>query len=96
MNQWLTLRNRGTGSNLVDVGRAAADASRTNGEATPALGSDAGVGGWEESLRRTHRRAVGEELGAAPTNRRTGNMGTLWCLPFKSAASGLAGRAVVA
>lgn len=94
MNQWLTLRNRGTGSNLVDVGRAAADASRTNGEATPALGSDAGVGGWEESLRRTHRRAVGEELGAAPTNRRTGNMGTLWCLPFqvRSQRSGGQGR----
>src|SRR5829696_6853610 len=35
VNQWLNLRNRGTGSNLVDVGRAAVRAERMHGEAIP-------------------------------------------------------------
>ena len=35
MNQWLNPLKRGTGSNLVDVGRAAVRAEPTDSEATP-------------------------------------------------------------
>ncbi len=81
MNQWLNLRNRGTGSNLADVGRDAVHAERTNGEATPGTAIDAGPGGREEGLRRTRGDAAGEELGTDPADRHTVNMGTLSRLP---------------
>ena len=82
VNQWLNLRNRGTGSNLVDVGRAAVHADRTNGEATFGTAIDAGSGGREESLRRTRGDAAGAELDTAPADRHTVNMGTLPCSPY--------------
>ena len=69
VNQWLNLRNRGSGSNLADVGRAAVRAERTNGEATSGTVIDAGPGGREESLRRTRGDAAGAELGTAPADR---------------------------
>ncbi len=43
-NQWLNLRNRGSGSNLADVGRAAVRAERTNGRRLPGTVIDAGPG----------------------------------------------------
>ena len=82
VNQWLNLRNCGTGSNLVDMGRGAARAERIHGEATSWSVIDAGFGGCRESLRRTCSEAVGAELGTAPVDRDTMNMGTLSCLPF--------------
>jgi hypothetical protein len=81
VNQWMNLRNCGTGSNLADMGRDAVRAERTNGEATPGAVIDAGPGGREESLRRTRGDAVGAELGTDPADRHTVNMGTLPCLP---------------
>lgn len=81
VNQWLKLRNRGTGSNLVDVGRDVVHAERTNGEATSETVIDAGSGGREESLRRTRGDAAGAELGTDPVDRHTVNMGTLPGLP---------------
>ena len=82
VNQWLNLRNRGSGSNLADVGRAAVRAERTNGEATSGTAIDAGPGGREESLRRTRGDAAGAELDTAPADRHTVNMGTLPCSPY--------------
>jgi hypothetical protein len=82
VNQWLNLRNCGTGSNLVDLARDAVRAERIHGEATPGTVIDAGSGGHEESLRRTRGDAVGAELDTDPANRHTVNMGTLSCLPY--------------
>lgn len=81
VNQWLTLRNRGTGSNLVDVGRVAVHADPTDGKATSGMVIDAVSGGCEECLRRTRSDAAGEELDTAPADRHTVNMGTLLRLP---------------
>jgi len=92
----MNLRNRGTGFNLVDLGRDAVHAELTNGEATFAAAIDAGAGGHEESLRRTRGDAAGAELGTDPADRHTVNMGTLSCCPIRSAASGPPGRATVA
>lgn len=82
VNQWLNLRNRETGSNLADVGRAAVHAERIHGEATSVAAIDAVAGGREESLRRTRGDAAGAELDTAPADRRTVNMGTLPCPPY--------------
>lgn len=82
VNQWLNLRNRGTGSNLADLGRDAVHADRTNGEATPGPVIHAGAGGYEEGLRRTRSDAAGAELGTDPADRHTVNMGTLSYLPY--------------
>jgi hypothetical protein len=77
VNQWLNPRKRGTGSNLVDMGRAAVHAAPIDGAATSATAAYVGVEGHEESLRRTRGEAAGEELGAAPTDRHTVHMGTV-------------------
>ena len=77
VNQWLNPRKRGTGSNLVDMGRAAVHAKPIDGEATSATATNVGVEGHEEGLRRTRGGAAGEELGAAPIDRHTVNMGTV-------------------
>lgn len=94
VNQWLTLRNCGTGSNLVDVGRVAVHAERIHGEATFGMVMDAVSGGYEECLRRTRSDAAGEELDTAPADRHTVNMGTLPRLPspFRSQRFGGQGR----
>lgn len=77
VNQWLNPRKRGTGSNLVDMGRAAVHAEPQCGEATSATDSNVGVEGHEECLRRTRGEAVGEELGAALIDRHAVKMGTV-------------------
>lgn len=82
VNQWLNLRNRGTGSNLVDVGRDAVHAELGNGEATCGTVMYVGPQDREEGLRRTRGDAAGAELGTDPTDRSAVNMGTLPCLPF--------------
>ena len=92
MNQWLNLRNRGTGSNLADVGRDAVHADRTDGEATPATTIDVGSGGHEEGLRRTRDDAVGAELDTDPADRHTVNMGTLSWLPSPACSQHAGGQ----
>ena len=74
VNQWMNLRNCGTGSNLVDLGRDAVHADYTDGEATPETAISAGPGGYEEGLRRTRSDAAGAELGTDPAERHTVNM----------------------
>jgi hypothetical protein len=96
VNQWMSLRNRGTGSNLADMGRDVVHAEPANGEATSGTVIDAGPGGREEGLRRTRGDAAGAELGTDPADRHTVNMGTLPCLPFPVRCQRSAGRATVA
>lgn len=81
VNQWWNLRNRGTGSNLADMGRDAVRAPSMDEEATLGTAIDAGRGGHGECLRRTRGEAAGAELGADPADRNTVNMGTLPFLP---------------
>lgn len=76
MNQWLNPLKRGTGSNLVDVGRVAVHAEPTQGEATPISGNVSRVEGHTECLRRRCGDAAGEELGADPADRYMVNVGT--------------------
>lgn len=92
MNQWLKLRNRGTGSNLVDMGRVAVCAEWVYDEATFGTAMDAWLEGHEESLRRTRDDAAGAKLGTSPTDRDTGNMGTLPGLPFPTCSQYVDGQ----
>lgn len=92
VNQWLNLRNCGTGSNLVDMGRDAARAERANGKATSRTSIDPGLGGCEECLRRTRGDAVGAELDASPADRNTMNMGTLPHLPVPACNQHVGGQ----
>lgn len=66
MNQWLNPLKRGTGSNLADMGRAAAGADRCTGARGSATASNVVSVGHGEGLRRTRVEAAGEELGADP------------------------------
>jgi hypothetical protein len=92
VNQWWNLRNRGTGSNLADLGRAAVHADLTDGEATPGTAIDVGPGGHEECLRRTRGDAAGAELGTDPADRHTVNMGTLPHSPSPACRQHVGGR----
>lgn len=92
MNQWWKLRNRGTGSNLADMGRDAVHAELIDGEATLRTGMGPGLGGHEESLRRTRGDAAGAELGTDPVDRNTMNMGTLPSLPLPACCQRVGGQ----
>jgi len=82
VNQWLNPLKRETGSNLVDVGRAAAHAAPDAGSATPKSDFRGRPGGHEEGLRRTRGEAAGEELDTNPANRFVVNVGTIPGSPF--------------
>jgi len=92
VNQWWNLRNRGTGSNLADLGRAAVHADLTDGKATLGTAIDVGSGGHEECLRRTRGDAAGAELDTDPADRHTVNMGTLPHLPFPACLQHVGGQ----
>ena len=93
MNQWLNPLKRGTGSKLVDMGRAAARAEPTEGKATPIPGHVGRVGGHTEGLRRRCGEAAGEELVADPANRCTVNVGTVFWSPLLPPIRGGNGQA---
>ncbi len=96
VNQWLNPRKRGTGSNLVDTGRAVVRADhRWTWSATSIPDSDAGTEALGESLRRTQGEATGEKLGAAPTDRNTVNTGTAPRSPSRRPARASKGRRIV-
>lgn len=76
MNQRSNPRKRGTGSNLVDVGRDAVRADLIEGKATSKPGNVDRTGGHGESLRRRRGDAAGEELGTDPVDRDMVNVGT--------------------
>jgi len=92
VNQWWNLRNRGTGSNLVDMGRDAVHVSWCDEETTSGSGSDVGPDGHEECLRRTRGEAAGAELGTDPADRSTTNMGTLPFLPLPACGQHVGGQ----
>jgi len=93
VNQWLNPLKRGTGSNLVDMGRVAVHAEPTEGEATPIPGHVGRVGGHTEGLRRRCGEAAGEELVADPADRCTVNVGTVSRLPFLPSSRDGSGQA---
>jgi hypothetical protein len=93
VNQWLNPLKRGTGSNLVDVGRGAVHAELILGEATPIPGNVGRVGGHTECLRRRCGDAVGEELGADPADRYMVNVGTVFESPSLLPSLGGGGQA---
>ncbi len=76
MNQWLKLRKKSAGSNLVDMGRGA-----VHGRPWWMAGSEAGLacrwGGHGEGLRRNHGDAAGAKLGAKLIDRFAVNTGTI-------------------
>ena len=92
VNQWLKSLKRGTGSNLVDVGRVTARAELTQGGATLIPGNVGRVGGHGECLRRTHGDAVGVELGTDPVDRYIVNVGTILLPPFPPPRQGGGGQ----
>ncbi len=77
VNQWLNPLKHETGSNLVDMGRAAVHAEPDAGTATPKSDLRGRPGGHEESLRRTRGEAAGEELDTNPVDRFVVNVGTI-------------------
>ena len=77
MNQWLNPLKRLTGSNLVDMGRAAMHTKPFVGWVTPMSDYHGRSGGHEESLRRTRDEVAGEELGTDPVDRLMVNVGTI-------------------
>ncbi len=84
MNQWLNPLKHGTGSNLVDTGRAVVRVDSIHEKTTPTTTIDAGVGGHGEGLRRSRGEAAAAELGADPANRDMVNVGTAPGLPSPS------------
>jgi hypothetical protein len=91
-NQWWNPLKDGTGSNLVDMGRATVRAESVMEEATLRV---RGIGGHEdhgESLRRSCGEAVGEELDTAPVDRHTLNMGTPSAPPYPLLFQGRGGQ----
>jgi hypothetical protein len=83
VNQWSTLRNLSTGSNLVDLGRGAV--RDTAHQRAGGVNSEAGFGrrwgGHGEGLRRRRGDAAGVELGASLTDRWCVNVGTIHVRP---------------
>lgn len=95
MNQCLNPLKVATGSNLVDVGRAAAHADCVGAGGDSEAGFVRRWGGHEECLRRTRGEAVGDELVADPVDRYVVNVGTAPRSPSPSPFRAAAGRPAV-
>ena len=96
MNQCLNPLKLETGSNLVDMGRAAVHVSRSLMRVDDSeAGSQCRPGGPGEGLRRTWGEAAAEKLGADPVNRHTVNTGTVRGRPTRCPAGAGAGRPAV-
>jgi len=93
VNQWLNPLKRGTGSNLVDMGRAAVRADLIDGEATLTPATCVGQEAIGECLRRTRGEAAGEELGAHPADWHMVNAGTVPGSPQPPPGQGGGGQA---
>jgi hypothetical protein len=88
VNQCLNPLKRGTGSNLVDAGRAAVRAKRNEARGDSEAGYSGRPGGHIECLRRRCGDAAGEELGADPADRCMVNVGTVFGLPSPPPSQG--------
>jgi hypothetical protein len=92
VNQWLNPLKRGTGSNLVDAGRAAVRAVLyVRGRRLPA--SDAGGEAIGESLRRTRGEAAAARLDVDPVDRDMVNVGIVSGLPSPASNQLVGGQA---
>ena len=83
---------RGTDSNLVDAGRAAAHASSLFGLATPKPVIDAGGEATVNACGVAVGEAVGAELGADPVDRYMVNLGTVLVSPFPASSQLVGGQ----
>jgi len=92
-NQWWNPLKRGTSFNLVDMGWATVHANLSDEEGDLEAGYERWREGHGKSLRHTHGEAVGEELDAAPVNRHTVNMGTIFGTPSPPPIQGGDGQA---
>ena len=93
VNQWMNPLKRGTGSNLVDPGRDAVRADRSDGDATPTSATNVDQEAIGEGLRRTRGEAAGEELGAGLADWHMVNAGTVPVSPFPPPIRGGGGQA---
>ena len=92
MNQRLIPLKCGTGSNLVDAGRAAARASLTYERTTPKPATDVGGEATVNVCGVAVGEAAGAELGADPVDRYMVNVGTVPVLPFPASSQLVGGQ----
>jgi hypothetical protein len=95
VNQWLNPLHVITGSNLVDMGRAAVRVGSVNRADNSDIGGHGRSGGHGEGLRRSRGEAAGEKLGADPIERCMVNMGTIRDRPPHRPARSVTGRPAV-
>ena len=86
MNQRLIPLKCGTGSNLVDAGRAAVRVEPSHGETTPKPATDVGGEATVNVCGVAVGEAAGVELGADPVDRCMVNVGTVAALPFPASS----------
>jgi len=89
-NQWWNPLKEGTGSNLVDAGRAATHA--VCWAPTLSVGFVRLLGGHGEGLRRSRGEVAGEELGTDPVERLVVNVGSLAGLPYPTVIQAAGGN----
>lgn len=92
VNQHLIPLKRGTGSNLVDVGRAAARVEPLHGETTPKPTIDVGGEATVNACGVAVGEAAGAELGVDPVDRCMMNVGTVPVLPFPASSQLVGGQ----
>jgi hypothetical protein len=92
VNQRLIPLKRGTGSNLVDAGRAAARVEPSHGETTPKPASDVGGEATVNACGVAVGEAAGVELGADPVDRYMVNVGTVPGLPYPASSQLVGGQ----
>ena len=86
MNQRLNPLKCGTGSNLVDAGRAAACVEPSHGKTTPKPTMDVGGEATVNACGVAVGEAAGAELGADPVDRYMVNVGTVPVPPFPASS----------
>jgi hypothetical protein len=93
VNQRVNPLKRGTGSNLVDGGRAAVGVDLSHGETTPKPASDAGGEATVNVCGVAVGEAVAAKLGVDPADRCMVNVGTVAGLPFPASRLLVGGQA---
>jgi hypothetical protein len=93
VNQRVNPLKRGTGSNLVDVGRAAVRVDLSHGEMTPKPTIDVGGEATVNACGVAVGEAAAAKLGADPADRCMVNVGTVPVLPFPASSQLVGGQA---
>jgi hypothetical protein len=92
VNQRVNPLKSGTGSNLVDVGRAAVRVEPSHGETTPKPIIDVGGEATVNACGVAVGEAAAAELGADPVDRYVVNVGTVPVLPFPASSQLVGGQ----